>query len=38
MASGIIPAVAYYRMSTSQQEASIPEQRAWAAGAAREPR
>jgi DNA invertase Pin-like site-specific DNA recombinase len=29
MAAGIVRAVAYYRMSTAQQEASIPEQRAW---------
>jgi DNA invertase Pin-like site-specific DNA recombinase len=34
MAANSIPAVAYYRMSTAQQEASIPEQRDWAGRAA----
>jgi DNA invertase Pin-like site-specific DNA recombinase len=35
MATRSIPAVAYYRMSTTSQEASVPEQRAWAERAAR---
>jgi DNA invertase Pin-like site-specific DNA recombinase len=34
MASEIVRAVAYYRMSTTQQDASIPEQREWAGRAA----